>query len=523
MPTSRDELLRPVLPDDALYGLPGRVALKLSESTGADPASILGMFMTCFGNAIGRQPHVMFYGHDEPGLLFTLVVGKWARGRKGTAWNAVRKLFETAEPEWSAKDIESGLQSSEAMIEAVADSPNGDPRLLILETEFARFIAAMSAQRKFASRMRTAYDGETLAARRVKQSPLISTQHMISIIGMITPSELIQLQKLSGGLESRMLYVYSAPARKTRTDPFKVDETEINLAEEVKEAIGHAWDGVLAGCGPITAELAELRGIAPKTKFTINDDIAEQWKDTIEPAIEDIADAVGADYERYTARAQTHTIRLALLYALADGASEIGWPHVKAAMAFVEFCMFSARRIFSVPDDPKPKISPIHEGKVFDFLLEIAQDAEESANEDDAWASLVEITNDVLSNNVAAGPILEDLEEQGLVMQRTVRTGNKGRPRVEYRAVINSLVRSGNRTNKLKKGPEMNIGEEEEAIEMPMPLAPAENPIHEPSPQKSSRSKSLLAHVLVGANSPLCGYCGNNDHTEANCPFKPRR
>ena len=372
--------------------------------------------------------------------MFTLIVGKWARGRKGTAWNAVRKLFQQAEPEWSAKDIESGLQSSEAMIEAVADSPNGDPRLLILETEFARFIAAMSAQRKFASRMRTAYDGETLAARRVKQPPLISTQHMISIIGMITPGELIALQKLSGGLESRMLYVYSAPARKTRTDPFKVDETEINLADEVREAIGHAWDSILVSCGPITAELIELRGIAPSTKFPIADDVAERWKDEIEPAIEDIADAVGADYERYTARAQTHVIRLSLLYALADGASEIGWPHVKAAMAFTEFCMFSARRIFSVPDDPKPKISPLQEGKVFDFLLEIAQEADETGDEDDAWASGVEITNEILKNNVAAGPIMGDLEEQGLVTQRTIRTGNKGRPRVEYRAVIKQLT-----------------------------------------------------------------------------------
>ena len=438
MPTSRDELLRPVLPDDALYGLPGRVALKLSESTGADPASILGMFMTCFGNAIGRQPHVMFYGHDEPGLLFTLIVGKWARGRKGTAWNAVRKLFQQAEPEWSAKDIESGLQSSEAMIEAVADSPNGDPRLLILETEFARFIAAMSAQRKFASRMRTAYDGETLAARRVKQAPLISTQHMISIIGMITPGELIALSKLSGGLESRMLYIYSAPARKTRTDPFKIDESEINLADEVKEAINSAWDSILLGTDPISAALAEMRGIAPKTKFPINDEIADKWKDEIEPKIEDIADAVGEDYERYTARAQTHVIRLALLYALADGASEIGWPHVNAAMAFAEFCMFSARRIFSVPDDPKPKISPLQEGKVFDFLLELARDAEESGDEEEAWASIVEITNDVLSNNTPGTPIVEDLEEQGLVISRTIRTGQKGKPRVEYRAVVNS-------------------------------------------------------------------------------------
>jgi hypothetical protein len=439
VPTSRDELLRPVLPDDALYGLPGRVALKLSESTGADPASILGMFMTSFGNAVGRQPHVMFYGHDEPGLLYTLIVGKWARGRKGTAWNAIKKLFEQAEPDWSANRVEAGLQSSEAMIDLVQDSPNGDPRLLILETEFARFIAAMSAQRKFASRMRSAYDGDTLSAKRVKQAPLISTQHMISIIGMITPGELLALQKMSGGLESRMLYFYSAPARKTRTDPFKVDESEINLADEVKEAIGHAWDSILLGTDPISAALAEMRGIAPKTKFMIADDVAERWKDEIEPAVEEIAEAVGEDYERYTARAQTHVIRLALLYALTDGADEIGWPHVKAAMALTEFCMFSARRIFSVPDDPKPKISPLQEGKVFDFLLEVARGAEESGEEDDAWASLGEITSDVLSNNTPATPILDDLEEQGLVQSRKVYTGNKGKPRVEYRAIISSL------------------------------------------------------------------------------------
>ena len=29
----------------------------------------------------------------------------------------------------------------------------------------------------------------------------------------------------------------------------------------------------------------------------------------------------------------------------------------------------------------------------------------------------------------------------------------------------------------------MNIGEEEEAIEMPIPLAPGQTPVHEPSPQ----------------------------------------
>jgi hypothetical protein len=69
----------------------------------------------------------------------------------------------------------------------------------------------------------------------------------------------------------------------------------------------------------------------------------------------------------------------------------------------------------------------------------------------------------------------------------------------------------------------MDIGEEEEAIEMPMPLAPSkQQPIHEPSPQIDPVKEPAHARVLVGANSPLCSYCGSNDHTGANCPFKPR-
>ena len=393
------------------------------------------MFLTMFGNAVGRQPHVMFYGHDEPARLYTLIVGKWARGRKGTAYNAVRKLFMSAEPEWASKDIESGLQSPEAMIESVADSPNGDPRLLILETEFARLISTMAATRRFSSQLRTAYDGETLSRKRVKMAPLISTQHNISLIGMITPERAGSCPGgCAGGLEEPVLVSACAPAqRRTQTDPFIVNEEEIVLADRVKSAINHAWDTILAGTDPISAELAEMRGIAPNTQYRIADDVADNWKAEIEPAVEDIADAVGEDYERYTARAQTHVVRLALAYALADEADEVGWPHVRAAMAFTEFCMFSARRIFSVPDDPKPKINPLQQGKVFDFLLDLSREAEESGVEDDAWASINEITGDVLSNNVPATPILEDLEEQGLVVSRKVKTGNKGKPRVEYR------------------------------------------------------------------------------------------
>jgi hypothetical protein len=251
---------------------------------------------------------------------------------------------------------------------------------------------------------------------------------------MITPGELIALQKLSGGLESRLLYVYSAPARKTDTDPFADNEDEVFLAEKVKGAINTAWDNILSGAGPITAELAELRGIAPSSKFRVADDVADNWRDGVAVQIEELADTIGPDYERYTARGQTQVVRLALCYALADEASEIGWEHVQAAMALWKFCAYSARIIFSVPDNPKPRIDPVQEGKVFDYLMDRYQDADD---EDGQWCNTLEITKGVLSNNHPASPILDDLMDQGLVESRKIRTGAKGRPSIEYRLVMN--------------------------------------------------------------------------------------
>jgi hypothetical protein len=53
-----------------------------------------------------------------------------------------------------------------------------------------------------------------------------------------------------------------------------------------------------------------------------------------------------------TARAEAQTIRLALIYALLDGASEIDRVHLKAALAFWTYCDASASYIFGeVPDE----------------------------------------------------------------------------------------------------------------------------------------------------------------------------
>lgn len=46
----------------------------------------------------------------------------------------------------------------------------------------------------------------------------------------------------------------------------------------------------------------------------------------------------------------------------------------------------------------------------------------------------------------------------------------------------------------------MNIGEEEEAIEMPMPLAPGQKPVHEPSPAVEPAQVPEPAHAVMARN-----------------------
>lgn len=90
--TSAGQFLRPELPEEALYGLPGDVIGALAPTTEADPAALLLTFMTMFGNVIGAEPHVAFGGADHPGRLFVLIAGDAATGRKGTSLSVIEKL-----------------------------------------------------------------------------------------------------------------------------------------------------------------------------------------------------------------------------------------------------------------------------------------------------------------------------------------------------------------------------------------------------------------------------------------------
>lgn len=112
-----------------------------------------------------------------------------------------------------------------------------------------------------------------------------------------------------------------------------------------------------------------------------------------------------------TARAEAQTIRLALIYALLDGAEEIDQTHLEAALAVWEYCEASAAHIFgNLLGDP-----------VADDILRALQSKPQGVTRTEI--------NNLFSRNQSSGRIgaaLQLLATKGLARPKQVAGG--GRP-----------------------------------------------------------------------------------------------
>jgi hypothetical protein len=427
----RGAFLRPELPEAALHGLPGDVTRTLAERSDADPAALLLGFLTMLGNAAGAEPHIMVGGQPQPGRLFTLMVGDAATGRKGTALALVLSVFEDADPDWSGSALMSGAQSGEAVVSRVMDSnpqqyaPDGqqtEKRLMILESEYGRLLERMSGS-TLSQVLRQAWDGSVLAVERVKGRPSIRAANAhVSMIGQITPAELTRFYPrlaAGNGLESRCLYAYVSKQEKD-VSPFAEAAAPHSLIKRVEEAISGSRARTLELTDPVSRELLWRRNLLPSCLMGLDDDVAD-WRD-----IRDNLPVVNKDLGGMFDRAFTHVIRLASLYALADGSPLLRAEHIDAATALWTYCARSAEVIFSIPAGNVPsQVDPKRRAQVFDALYRAWP----------GWLSATqlrdEFSRNTSKNRIDMAPVLEALVAEGRAEVK--KLGTKGRPRTEYR------------------------------------------------------------------------------------------
>lgn len=325
----------------AYHGLAGQIIDQVAPHTEADPVAILAQLLVAFGATVGRGAYFRVEATRHHPNEFLVLVGDSAKARKGSSWDHVRRLLDHADPTLAARTL-TGLSSGEGLIWAVRDPSDSDPgvsdrRLLVVEPEFASVLKAASRDISTLSpTLRSAWDGRPLAIL-TRSAPARASDAHVAVIGHITSTELqhhISPVELANGLLNRFLII---ACRRVRLLPDGGDPDPLH---------GTGLDRALA------IAIAAARD-ADQLRFT------ESARALWHHAYRQLAHPQPGIAGQLSARAEAHTIRLALTYALLDRATAIGPDHLQAALALQDYAARSAAWALE-PDTGDPIAEHIH-------------------------------------------------------------------------------------------------------------------------------------------------------------------
>jgi hypothetical protein len=296
-------------------------------------------FLVSFGNAVGRKPYFLVEGTKHYPNLFVVLAGQTAKARKGTSADRIRQLFEVADLEWSRNCVRGGISSGEGILWTIrdpiyamkkgelqcVDTGVDDKRLLLDEREYQQALTVMTRPGNTVSRIiRDAWDGRERIESLTKNSPACVTKPMVSIVSHITIEELreaLDRTAMANGYANRFLF---ACVRRAQLLPHG----------------GNSNEGAVNYLGPKIKEALETA--RQRERVTMTSPATKQWQEIYATLSVEQPGLLGA----ITARAEAQTLRLALVYALTDGAGEINVEHLEAALAIWRYCEASAKLIF---------------------------------------------------------------------------------------------------------------------------------------------------------------------------------
>jgi hypothetical protein len=306
--------------------------------------ALLFQLLAAFGNIIGRDAYMLADGARHYLNLFTVLVGKTSKGRKGTAWRHVLNLMRRVEEEW-CKNIGQGLSSGEGLIWAVRDKIEGkklikekgtpaeyktvvlddgvsDKRLLVIESEFANVLKVGTREGNTLSPViRSAWEDGNLRTM-TKNSPARATDAHIAIIGHITREE----------YRRELTQTESANGFANRYCIVAVDRSKC-LPE----------GGQAVAIADLVVRLQKVVEFAKQCGELKRDDAARELWAKVYPALsEGKPGLLGA----ITARAEAQVLRLSCIYALLDCSNAVRVEHLKAALALWDYSERSAAWVF---------------------------------------------------------------------------------------------------------------------------------------------------------------------------------
>lgn len=282
---------------------------------------------------MGFDPH-FHHGKPHGANLFVGLVGPTA-SRKGTALGIAKYIVGEADGAWkTTRFAHEGFGSGEGLVWAVRDA-NGDDvgvadkRLLVAEEEWAKAFALGNADKSILTPIiRGAFDRIPIGKRNKGENAYACQTPHISILANITPDDLQQALSgkaavsIANGFVNRFLLCWT--------------ERRKFLPR------GGDWRGLTA---PYVKPLADALAVArtqTQTLMELDIEAGKLWDEEYRRLESRPAGVIG----NVTARASDQCMKVALVFALADGASQISAAHLRAALAVWRYCEASARKIF---------------------------------------------------------------------------------------------------------------------------------------------------------------------------------
>jgi hypothetical protein len=319
-----DEPPRPVAAAEMFHGPIGEFAQEAAEHSEADPVAVFAQALTLYGVACNRGSY-MLAGNDRHGpAIFSLIVGRSAKGAKGTAYAGARELIRRVDPGFLDR-ILGGFGSGEAVIAELAPDEDGkvaDTRLAVMESEFGAVLAKCRRETStLGQTMRDGWDGRPLSNRTRSNGKLLAVDYHLGAVAHVTRDELLVRvtdADIYGGTMNRWLHFWSERGRLFADGG--------NIPGDVLDR--HAT--------VLRRNLARMRTVGHMKRTEAADEL---WKAVYaEVAADDPLGVLG----HVVSRAAPQMLRLSVLYALADGEAEIDHLHVGAAHAAWRYCRASA-------------------------------------------------------------------------------------------------------------------------------------------------------------------------------------
>jgi hypothetical protein len=331
----------------AYHGLAGEVVHVIEPHSEADPVALLIQFLVGVGAALGRTAHFFAEGEAHYPNEFVMLVGKTAKGRKGTSWGRCRRVLETADPPFVRDRILGGLSSGEGLIWACRDPINkrqpvkqrgrivsyeevqedpgvDDKRLLAFEPEFASVLRRIEGQgNTLSALLRQAWETGDLRTL-TKNSPAKTTGAHVALVAHITCEELrrhLSATEQANGFGNRFCF-FCVKRSKVLPEGGSLEVTTV-------EALGRRVADALT----FGRTIDEVRR---------DDDTRAVWAQVYGPLSEGKPGLAGS----LLARAEAHVMRFALIFAVLDGSRLVRVEHLLAALALWEFSEQSVRYVF---------------------------------------------------------------------------------------------------------------------------------------------------------------------------------